>query len=232
MSTAHVTLRPRNTPFTGWTRRGYPPAGVWFARGMVGTLILLSGTAIAPCAAKADVTYNLSTPPFTGGSISGTLTTTTGATGTLSAGSFSSWDIIVNITTSPASTFTLTNLNSTISSLLGVTATLTQLTITQSSIPAQFTIQESSTGPFVIWSFLPAPPPTNGFYGGGIDANAGTLSVVATSGIASPYTIATAQTAAAVPEPSTAIGAVFGAVAFIAYGWSRHRREQRQQGPA
>jgi hypothetical protein len=36
-------------------------------------------------------------------------------------------------------------------------------------------------------------------------------------------------TAAAVPEPSTAIGAVFGAAAFLAYGWSRHRREQRRQ---
>jgi hypothetical protein len=35
------------------------------------------------------------------------------------------------------------------------------------------------------------------------------------------------ETAAAVPEPSTAINAVFGAVAFIAYAWSRHRRDQR-----
>ena len=29
------------------------------------------------------------------------------------------------------------------------------------------------------------------------------------------------------PEPSTAVGTVFGSVAFIAYGWSRHRRAQR-----
>jgi len=36
----------------------------------------------------------------------------------------------------------------------------------------------------------------------------------------------------AVPEPSTAIVAVFGAVAFVAYGWSRHRREQRRQAAA
>jgi hypothetical protein len=36
-------------------------------------------------------------------------------------------------------------------------------------------------------------------------------------------------TAAAVPEPSTALVSVFGAVAFIAYGWSRHRRQQRRQ---
>jgi hypothetical protein len=31
-----------------------------------------------------------------------------------------------------------------------------------------------------------------------------------------------------VPEPSTAIAAMFGAVAFIAYGWSRHRRADRR----
>jgi hypothetical protein len=36
----------------------------------------------------------------------------------------------------------------------------------------------------------------------------------------------------AVPEPSTAIVAAFGAVAFMAYGWSRHRREQRRQAAA
>ncbi len=36
----------------------------------------------------------------------------------------------------------------------------------------------------------------------------------------------------AVPEPSTALVAAIGAVAFIAYGWSRHRREQRRQAAA
>jgi hypothetical protein len=34
--------------------------------------------------------------------------------------------------------------------------------------------------------------------------------------------------AAAVPEPSTAIEAVIGVVTLSAYGWSRHRRVQRQ----
>jgi hypothetical protein len=41
-----------------------------------------------------------------------------------------------------------------------------------------------------------------------------------------------APAAAAVPEPSTAVVSMFGAVAFIAYGWSRHRREQRRQAAA
>jgi hypothetical protein len=37
---------------------------------------------------------------------------------------------------------------------------------------------------------------------------------------------------ATVPEPSTALAAVFGAVAFVAYGWSRHRRAQRRPAAA
>jgi hypothetical protein len=37
-------------------------------------------------------------------------------------------------------------------------------------------------------------------------------------------------TAASVPEPSTAIVAAFGAVALLAYGWSRHRRGNRDVG--
>jgi hypothetical protein len=39
-------------------------------------------------------------------------------------------------------------------------------------------------------------------------------------------------TATATPEPSTALVAAFGAVAFAAYGWSRHRRAQRRQAAA
>ena len=38
--------------------------------------------------------------------------------------------------------------------------------------------------------------------------------------------------ASAVPEPSTAILAALGAVALSAYGWSRHRRDQRRQAVA
>jgi hypothetical protein len=35
-----------------------------------------------------------------------------------------------------------------------------------------------------------------------------------------------------VPEPSTLVSGAIGAVAFVAYGWSRHRREQRRQAAA
>jgi hypothetical protein len=46
-----------------------------------------------------------------------------------------------------------------------------------------------------------------------------------------PWLIATAA-ASAVPEPSTAVLAVLGAVTGIAYGWSRHRRAQRRLAAA
>jgi hypothetical protein len=40
------------------------------------------------------------------------------------------------------------------------------------------------------------------------------------------------ETPTVVPEPSTAVVAVFGAVAFAAYGWRRHLRAQRRQAAA
>jgi hypothetical protein len=49
---------------------------------------------------------------------------------------------------------------------------------------------------------------------------------------ADSFTLQIGPAAAAVPEPSTAIVAVFGAVAFIAYGWTRHRRGHRRQAAA
>lgn len=42
-------------------------------------------------------------------------------------------------------------------------------------------------------------------------------------------TVQIISTAAAVPEPSTAIVAVLGVIAFVTYGWTLHRRQQRGQ---
>jgi hypothetical protein len=62
-----------------------------------------------------------------------------------------------------------------------------------------------------------------GYTGGSLEPGAATIDTLAGQ-------LLTGQlTPAAVPEPSTAIVACFGAVAFMAYGWSRHRREQRRQ---
>ena len=46
------------------------------------------------------------------------------------------------------------------------------------------------------------------------------------------YSVTLAPSVSSVPEPSTAIVAALGAVAFIACGWSRHRRDQRRQAAA
>jgi hypothetical protein len=46
------------------------------------------------------------------------------------------------------------------------------------------------------------------------------------------WTISEVSSPPSVPEPSTAILAVCGAVAFIAYGWSRRRRDQRRLAAA
>jgi PEP-CTERM motif len=49
-------------------------------------------------------------------------------------------------------------------------------------------------------------------------------------GISEVLTVPASTTA--VPEPSTAVVAVFGATALIGYGWSRHRQAQRRQAVA
>jgi hypothetical protein len=64
-------------------------------------------------------------------------------------------------------------------------------------------------------------PTTDEEYGGSLNP-----------GFFGPNFDAVAAAVSAVPEPSTAIVAALGAVAFIAYGWSRHRRERRRQAVA
>jgi hypothetical protein len=61
-------------------------------------------------------------------------------------------------------------------------------------------------------------------YGGGNMTAESNLAINSTT----PNGLKNGELTTAVPEPSTALVAAFGAVAFIAYGLSRHRREQRQ----
>ena len=71
----------------------------------------------------------------------------------------------------------------------------------------------------------------NTFYSvatGNNPSNSAEFSVVGTS----VSTFQLTPVTSVVPEPSTAIVAVFGAVAFLAYGWSRHRRAQLRQAAA
>jgi hypothetical protein len=62
--------------------------------------------------------------------------------------------------------------------------------------------------------------------------NKGTYVYTWGSGSAADSLTVRIGTVSAVPEPSTAIAAVFGAVAFVGYGWSRRRRDQRRQAAA
>ena len=57
MRTDHVPPGPRLSHCVPSSLHGHRPAGAWFARGIIVTLFLLSGAAIAPRAAKADITY-------------------------------------------------------------------------------------------------------------------------------------------------------------------------------
>jgi len=52
------------------------------------------------------------------------------------------------------------------------------------------------------------------------------------SATAGTVTISSISQTTAVPEPSTAVVAAFSAVALLAYGWSRDRRELRRQAAA
>jgi hypothetical protein len=72
----------------------------------------------------------------------------------------------------------------------------------------------------------------NGYAGGQLYELNGSGNFVADPQSDSNFTLSGTPISAAVPEPSTALVAVVGAVAFLAYGWSRHRREHRRQAAA
>jgi hypothetical protein len=92
---------------------------------------------------------------------------------------------------------------------------------TVATIPDEisFALKTTPTS-FIAWSSNPAPPPS---YLAALNNN--TLWASFLPSIDSPI--------ATIPEPSSAVLASIGAVvALLAYGWSRHRREQRRQASA
>jgi hypothetical protein len=75
--------------------------------------------------------------------------------------------------------------------------------------------------------------PSNPYYEDGTVQLVGTAFFTAPSGRNDTYFIQSdVGLSSVVPEPSTALVAAFGVVAFIAYGWSRHRRKPRRQAAA
>jgi hypothetical protein len=77
------------------------------------------------------------------------------------------------------------------------------------------------------------PYASTSFTGSTITVNLqGTFFLPGDTSLSTTFDIATTTTVTAVPEPSTAVAAVFGAVSCLAYGRSRHRRAQRRQSAA
>ena len=199
MRTDHVTLGP----------------GSWFARGIVVTLFLLSGAALAPRAAKADITYTWVDDLGQGFTGSMAVLGTAQAAGQIKLTDVTSFAFTTPIdTTVPNELFPQDfplSISTTTAAPTGTTTMIESSTHTSDRLSVAFDTN---------WNILSGEKivAINAF---GIteDSDLGHWSI-------------TAHTTTSVPEPSTAVVAVIGAVAFIAYGWSRHRREQRRQAAA
>jgi hypothetical protein len=149
-----------------------------------------------------------------GYTVSGTITTN-GATGTqLPTTDITSWDITIYHGGFPGLTF---NPSSTI--IPDSTFDATNTTITLSSPPSFITMTTGSPQfNFISWAHNTTS----------INFQAGHMELtIFNTDLPSTTPIAT------VPEPSSAVLASIGAVvAFLAYGWSHHRRAQRRQAAA
>jgi hypothetical protein len=185
---------------------------------------------LATGSAKADITYTLvNSPPDQGvHTVSGSITTD-GNTGVLTIMDIKSWTVTIDTTTIRSSDVdALTLLLGT-----GLIATSTELTLANPTATGSndFGLETvihgtalADTG--IKWTRQIEPPPalTIQEYEGQLSGVGLWLKDNPYMGTTDPWVIATV-----VPEPSTAIVAAFGAVAFIAYGWSRYRRGQRQR---
>jgi hypothetical protein len=178
-------------------------------------LLILAGMALTPTeVSAASITYNIVNYPTlqNGFTVSGTITTN-GATGTLlPARDITSWDItisgITGITFTPEDSVNFSS---------SFDATPTTLDVATLSDKISF---QSLSGAGISWDHA-ALQSVN--YQAQLQ-----LAVLWSANLPS-----TDSPIATVPEPSSAVLASIGAVAaFLAYGWSRHRRAQRRQAAA
>jgi hypothetical protein len=158
---------------------------------------------IASVPVRADLTTFDASATFDNGTLTGTVTIDT------TKGVVTAIDLGINVT-SPAETLVLTDILSQGQS--GPSYEITGVTVLK---------------PFDKLHLFITATSLQGYTGGplyapsSVDGTAGELS----SGSLTPEVTA-------VPEPSSAGVGAIGAVAFIAYRWSRHRREQRRQATA
>ena len=200
--------------------RCLPGPGIRIPRRPFLALLVVGWALVVPREANADVIYNVVDYPTlqNGYTVTGTITTD-GKIGVLGNGDFTNWDVTISRNGVTVDTFSS---QGGIGSSGSVTASATSITV-QSDALLDFVVLQNGHATEIFW-----PGPTV----------LGTYSVVDFSSGASlwsstlpaPYTVATA--AAAVPEPSIAALTALAACTFLAYGWSRHRRDQRRQGAA
>jgi hypothetical protein len=182
-------------------------------------LILFAISLTPPEVSAASITYFVvNYPDRQGGyTVSGTITTN-GATGSSLPGSdITSWSITI---TGPLANDTLDPTNTTVGASFDATPTA----ITVGTLGDFLRVGSSPLPgpPFILWEyqvFPPAPPfvsygagALHAFWGGSLPS------------ITSPVAI--------VPEPSSAVLAVIGAVTVVACGLVRQRRAQRRQADA
>jgi hypothetical protein len=182
--------------------------------------LILAGIAQGPPEARADLTYSFLDHPTleNGYTLAGTITATVDGLGNVT--SIDAWTVEILQQSTPQITFSSTTpgANTNFGGLEATANTLTlesngvlQLNVTN-SVGNNGLNEITATGRYLETNPFGSNPSI--FWNTAIPN--------------SPFIVATA----AVPEPSTAIVACFGAVAFIAYGWSRHRRAQRRQAAA
>jgi hypothetical protein len=177
-------------------------------------LLILAGTALTPTeVGAASITYNVLNYPTlqNGYTVTGTITTD-GSTGMELPGTdITSWDIVIS-----KGTTTIGTLNPSDTFNETTTFDATPMSLSVGSLTDWVQFSDDSTN-FIEW--LNNPPPPGSFFAGFLNSTVIWTNSLPT--LDSPI--------ATVPEPSSAVLASIGAVvAFLAYGWSRHRREQHR----
>jgi MYXO-CTERM domain-containing protein len=184
--------------------------------------LILAGIAQVPPEAHADITYNFVDHPTleNGYTLAGTITVAVDGLGNVT--SIDAWTVEILKQATPQITFSSTTPGAN-TNFGGLEATANTLTLESNGV-LQLNVSNSVGNNGLnditaIGKYLETIP---------FGSNPSIFWNTAIPN--SPFIVATAPAAA--PEPSTVIVAVFGAVAFAAYGWSRRRRDQRRQAAA
>jgi hypothetical protein len=149
------------------------------------------------------------------------ISTTFDATGTFSDGEKLGGTVTIDVTTGVATSIDLTVGSDTFNTIHD-----------QAQEPTYYSIDSEATNFDFLQFSIPVDSSTTLIgYGGGPLSTATTL-FPAAGGFVELQAGALTPEPTTVPEPSTAIVSAISAVAFIAYGWSRHRQAQRRQAAA